>query len=679
MRYYFQSLIWVSLLFSSALEAQTDVSILRKDFKTGKPEFNLAWKHVIDGNSFFKSKGIWYGLAFDEYVKALGYNSSNPELNYKTGISALFSDHKEEAAGFLLKAYELKNEVTDDVLFFSGRALQYTGRFSEAIKKFNSYLNLPGKKPAESISLAKKYIEESISAMEITKDTLRIAITNTGSGINSTSDDYSELFSADGRSMFFASRREMPKSNHYYTDSKYDENIFISQQNNGSWGAASAAAKNLTTRYCEAPLFINPAGDKLFIYAGYKNGGDIMVSTLKKSQWKTPEPISMQINSKSSETSFTFNPAGDEICYVTDNRKDNVGGKDIFIIRKLNEKKWSKPQNAGTLINTVYDEESPRFSKTGDTLWFSSQGHNSSGGFDIFFSVRDQAGKWDTARNCGYPVNTPWDEIYYNPSPTDDSSFYFSSNRSGSLGGLDIWYGHIMRPEPVPVIVEEPVVPPEVAVIQPEPVKEMVLYLTGKVKDSETGEQIMAKIDVIDISTDIVIATTASYDLDGSYRVRLPEKKSYMVSFEAKGFLSAMKRIDITETYEQESYNLDITLVKVKVGSKVVLNNILFQTGKSVLTPGSYSELKRLLNYMLDNPKMKIEVSGHTDKTGSESVNLILSESRAKMVVKYLINNGIDRSRVEFKGYGSVQAIADNATPEGRAKNRRVEFKILEF
>ena len=361
----------------------------------------------------------------------------------------------------------------------------------------------------------------------------------------------------------------------------------------------------------------------------------------------------------------------------------------------MTDRKWSKPQNAGPVINTVYDEESVRFSKTGDTLWFSSKGHNSIGGFDIFYSVKNQAGECDTVKNYGYPVNTPWDEIFYYPSPVDDSAFYFVSNRSGGFGGLDIYHGRILPPEPVVVIVppappkpdtviirdtvvvvKEVAPPPEAPVVQPEPV---VLYLIGKVKDSETGEPVMAKIDVIDISTDLVVVTTASSDVDGSYMVRLPAKKSYMIDLRATGFLSDMKRINIPGTYTQDIYNLDVTLIKVKVGKKVVLNNILFETGKSILTSGSYAELARLLNIMQDNPQMKIEISGHTDKTGSEPINFKLSGDRAKAVVEYLVRKGIDRSRMEFKGYGSLQPIADNATAQGRAKNRRVEFKILEF
>jgi len=140
-----------------------------------------------------------------------------------------------------------------------------------------------------------------------------------------------------------------------------------------------------------------------------------------------------------------------------------------------------------------------------------------------------------------------------------------------------------------------------------------------------------------------------------------------------------MKKIVIPENYAKEFYTLDMPLIKVKVGKKVVLNNILFQTGKAILTAGSYAELDRLLGILKDNPLMRIEISGHTDNTGSLALNSKLSEDRAKAVVEYLVQKGVEKGRLEFKGFGPQQPIADNTTSEGRARNRRVEFKILEF
>lgn len=698
MRYFLNTLIALFLLVSLAAEAQTDIKIRRNEFKTGTEGFNEAWKQVDEGDSYFVAGGVWYSNAFDAYLKAYSYNGNNAELNYKLGASALLCDRKADASEFLLKSFEIKNDVSEDILFLSGKALIYAGKYEAAAEKLNAYLSAGFRKPAENIVIAKKLIEECQSALVISRDTLRIEISNPGPNINSAADEYSEVISADGNTMFFASRREMPKANNKYSDSKFDENILVSLLYNGTWGAAASPGKDLTTQYCETPLYIDTAGTNLYIYSGYSNGGDIMVSELKKGKWKAPVNVRFNVNSRGSETSFTVAPSGKEIYFVSDNGKGKIGGKDIYYIKKLTEKKWSKKQNAGSLINSEYDEESVRFSRTGDTLWFSSKGHNTMGGFDIFYSVRNSTGSWDTVRNCGYPINTVWDEIFYHPSFTDDSIFYFTSNRSGGLGGLDILQGRILPAEPVAVVIPPPVIkpdtviirdtvvvikevvappPPPVPVVVPEPVKEDVIFLAGSVTDAETGDPIIAKVDVVNTSTNLVVATTASSDLDGSYRVMLPSRRMYIIEMRATGFLSEMKALNIPDTSKNLIFNLNGKLSKIKVGKKVVLNNILFESGKAVLTAGSYSEIDKLVGVLNDSPQMRIEISGHTDKTGSEPLNMKLSESRAKAVVDYLVSKGISQSRLEFRGYGSSQGIADNATPAGRAKNRRVEFKIL--
>ncbi len=693
-------LLWIFLLFSSSIRAQSDVSIRRSEFRNDKSGLKEAWQHVEEGDSYYSKKGRWYANAYDEYLKAYAYNNSNPELNYKTGVSALLSDSKEEAAGFLLKALENENKVAGDILLVTGRALQFSGKYPEAIVRLEAYLSENGKKSKEDIALARKWLGECKNALLLTDDTLRVEIKNLGSEINSNSDDYSLVLADDGRRMFFASRRETKKSSNYYKDSKFDENIFFSAIDSGRWEAARSAGKNLTTKYCETPVAVDSA-NKLYIYAGYENGGDIMVSaTNRKGEWKVPERVPFRINTKGMESSMSFSPSGDQIYFVAENNKKGIGGRDIYYLNKLKEKKWSKPLNAGKVINTEYDEESVRFSSGGDTLWFSSQGHNSIGGYDIFFSVKNSAGEWDSVRNCGFPVNTPWDELFFEPSPSDDSSFFFVSNRSGGLGGLDIYEGTILPPPPliavpVPVILPEPKAEPEpvlmrdtviivsettvaapVELIKPD---EVILYLTGTVKDSETGDPIIARVDVIDPGTDITVATTASSDIDGSFRVRLPSKRSYMIDFRGNGYLPELKKFSIPANDTREIFNLNIALAKVKVGKKVVLNNILFESGKSILTAGSYKEIDRLIETLNENKQMKIEISGHTDKTGNEQLNFVLSEERARAVVEYLTRNGIDRSRLTYKGYGPAQPVDVNTTAAGRAKNRRVEFKILEF
>jgi hypothetical protein len=389
----------------------------------------------------------------------------------------------------------------------------YNGKFSDAIEKFKKYLSSPGKKPKANILNTKKYIEECEAALIITKDTLRLEIKNVGGNINSAADDYSEVLTSGGTKMLFASRRAMTaKAKSKYADNKFDENIFFSDLVNGAWSVAMLLDKNLTTEYCETPLYMNDAGDQLYIYAGYQGDGDIMVSQLKRGKWKTPVPVKLKLNTNYPETSFTFNPRGDEIAFVSDRGKKGLGGNDIYLMKKINKRKWSKPVNIGKSVNTRYDEESVRFSAGGDTLWFSSKGHNSIGGFDIFYSTRNSTGgTWNEAVNAGYPLNSPWDDLFYYPSPQKDSSFFFVSNRSGGSGELDIWKGRYLPPAPPPqkpVVIPEPVpvpvAPPKrdtvvvrdtVVIIhemqkpvQVEPPKEVILYNRLGNQRTNTGQ-----------------------------------------------------------------------------------------------------------------------------------------------------------------------------------------------
>lgn len=687
MRFYLTCFIAFFVISTQLINAQKDLSIRKTEFRVNKPGFRDAWKHVSEGNAFYTAGGVWYADAFNEYMQALVYNSSNAELNYKTGVAALYSDRKEEASGFFEKAIELKNTVSEDVLMLSGRSLQYAGKYADAITKFTAYLNSEGKHSKKNILFTRQCLQECSSAMLLVKDTLGITIENAGAEINSEADDYSEVLTSDMKTMYFASRRQISTSGKRHPDTKFNESIFISRLVNNKWTTAVPAGKALATKYCESPLYINAANNMLYVYSGSSKSGDIKVSVNKKDVWRKPSRIPFHINTKGSETSFTMSRSGDEIYYVSDHGKANIGGKDIYYIKKLGGNKWAKPLNAGKTINTIYDEESVCLSATGDTLWFSSKGHNSIGGFDIFYSVKNSSGEWDNPVNIGLPVNTPWDEVFFTRPIADDSLFYFASNRSGGYGGSDIYLGRIRParkvvpapPKPDTVVIRDTV---KVVVRAPEPIvekKEQPVYLTGKVKDSENGSPILARIDIRHIQTDEILETTASSDVDGSYRIKLPAKGSYKIDLRATGYLSDLKRIDVPENWTSDVYTLNIDLIKIKLGKKVVLKNILFQTGKSILTTESYTELDRMVNIMGENAQMKIEISGHTDNTGSEALNLKLSEARAKTVVDYLVHKGINSSRMQFKGYGSSQPISENTTAAGRSKNRRVEFKILEF
>ena len=658
-------LVALLVLFTSTGMAQTNIDIKRKDFKSDNAGFREAWGHVEKGDEYYISKGVFYGYAFDEYMLALNYNDSNPELNYKAGVSALLSDRKEAAADLFLKAFSLDKNVIGDILLVTGRALQYAGRYDEAIEKLNEYLNSPGKRKSVNSDLAKKTIIECNSALIVTNDTLNAVIENMGANINSSSDDYSEVISSDGKIMYFASRRETPKSSDFYSDYKFDENIFMSGKTGNSWEPSVSAGKSLTTRYCEAPLFLNKLNDELFIYEGSENLGDIKVSVTKYGKWSVPRLIPYRINTSGRETSFTINPSEDEIWYVTEQGKGNMGGKDIYFIKKTVDGKWSKPVNAGSSVNTVYDEESVRFSASGDTLYFSSKGHNTIGGFDIFYVTRDTTGTWSAARNFGFPVNTPWDEIFFHPSPVNPNDFFFVSNRSGGFGYCDIYtcslnsipeYGVIAS-----AVIFTPVDSVAGEVITP------VDSLSSKVySDTDSVQLILPDAVVSDLkkTSDTLSASTVTVNVGAAATLN----EVITVSEPLPAIVPELVPAIVS----------DVPPVAEDI-KNVVFQNLYFDLGKSSLNEAAMKVLASNLEIFRKYPGLKVEIAGHTEKSDNESFNFKISEERAKVVRDYFLKNGIDGSRMEVSQYGSLMPVSNNNTREGKAKNNRVEIKIREF
>ncbi|MBE0676437.1 MAG: OmpA family protein [Bacteroidales bacterium] len=689
----------ILLLLGIQVAAQENVKIEKDEFRTDKPGFEGAWKSLSRGDKYYAEGVLSYPEAIGEYSNAMQYNPECAGLNYKIGVCHLFTTDREMALDYLLRALSINPQVAEDILLMTGRAYQYKGRFIEAVGKYTEYLETPSKKSPELLALVRRYIDEGNAGMVMVSDTARLDIRNAGDAINSPFDDYSIVFNDDISRMYFASRRPAAKKPAgTYNDELPDENIYISTNTEGKWGFALPLEGKINSGYCEAPLFLTSGGTIMYTYSGFSGEGDIQVSKLKKGNWKSPGAFNGGgVNTLFPETSVAFSPDGEEMVFVSARKQGSAGGKDIYISRKVKGKRWGSPENL-LQLNSPLDEESVRYSRGGDTLWFSSRGHNTIGGFDIFMSVRTTDGTWGAPRNAGLPLNTVYDDLFYYPSSLSDSTFWLVSNRKGGFGGLDIYNGIVMPPEPEPE--PEPVIPqPEPVVPVPEPVKvvdtvyivkevikeaqpvvaEPVFFIEGRILDSETETPLAARIDIIDPDTYQVAASLISGETDGVFRVNVRNRKNYMLEIRSNGYLSDMRKIEIPAAYIGETFFTNFYLNKITVGRKVVLNNIFFETGKAVLTPASYGELDKLTTIMKENPGMRIEISGHTDNTGSAAVNTRLSLERATAVSGYLKSKGVEAIRIETKGFGSSQPIEPNETPEGRAANRRVEFKILEF
>lgn len=495
------------------------------------------------------------------------------------------------------------------------------------------------------------------------RDTLRIEIERLGSEINSNFNEYAPVITADGGYMYFTSRRpytEKEKKKNRESMERIYEAIWDEKTN--SWLQAEPLAPdvNLAGRNI-SNVAISNDGQRLLIYQDDKYGnGDIYEAYLSGATWSSPLNLGNVINSDAHESSASISPDGKTIYFVSA-RKGGIGGRDIWKATKGSDGEWSQAENLGKTINTKEDEEGVFIHPDGKTLYFSSKGHNTMGGYDIFKSELKN-GEWSKPVNMGSPINTEENDLFFVLAANGKKGYYATGRNGGVINIYEIRFTPIAKDDKEPVSTG-----PKLTVFK------------GVIKDCETGLPIFATIEVTDNEKDEVIATYNSNSQTGKYLISLPSGKNYGININAEGFLFSSQSFNLTND-SLSAYNevvKDVCLDKIKVGTKVVLKNIFFDFNKSTLRSESISELNRLKRILDDNASMKIEIGGHTDSRGSADYNKKLSNDRAQSVVNYLIEKGIDSSRLTYKGYGKDQPVATNETDEGRQENRRVEFKVI--
>lgn len=598
-------------------------------------------------------------------------------------------------------------------------------------------------------------------------DSIKVEIKNIGDHVNSPYVDYAPLISADGSIMVFTSRKPLIankiknlKDHIYYSNFDkekmkwsnaipFSDTINVADQNNSA-------------------ISISNNGQQMLIYRDDLNtNGDIFESHLAGIEWSEPASLGEPINSPAKEPSACISPDGGTIYFVSD-REGGLGGFDIWYSIKDSAGKWGEAKNIGEPINSTEDEDGLFIHSDGKTLFFSSKGHNSMGGYDIFMSILDQTTKvMSFPKNLGPSINTPEDDLYF-VMEANGKAGYYSSNRQGGLGEKDIY--QITFLENI--------------------MKGNLRLLKGRILDKK-GNPIKSKITVIDKSNGEIIGTFTSNAITGQYLITLPDDKNYDVEIDAEGydvyeyslknsniggykeidkniFLKSKKNIQtelvsvpskaeksgekdlksdknptvfgrildengnplkvLIEVIDNNTnkvvgkyqnsvstgiFNLrlkggnyrivfskasylfksvyvktsnsagdkkdlkDINMDLVGVGKKIVLDFILFDYTKTTLREESYNTLDRTIRLMNSLESLEIEISGHTDNISSAEFNQMLSEERAKEVMKYLIRMGIDGERLKYKGYAFNQPVAPNDTEIGRQLNRRTELKVL--
>lgn len=672
----------VILLIGTVASAQVNKEFTRDNFPDKKSELKKANKDIEEGDLLFYDEYPQYDKAMEFYEKAQDFNPDNASLNYKIGFCVIKGKgNKIASISYFEKAYALKSDVNADILFMLGSAYQLDYQFDKSIESYKKYLGtLKGAALVEKTPITNKRIQECEDGKVLIKKEERVFIDNLGIVVNSTFDEYGPVITADESMLLFTSKRtytDMPK----LESGELYEDVYLTNKRNKAWRSPERLGKPLNTEYHDAVKGLSNDGGKLIVYKG-DNGGDLFESKMSGASWSKPERYPKQINTDYHEASGSFSYDGKSLYFVSD-KPGGIGGHDIYKSTRNDKGKWSEAENVGNVVNTPYDETAVFMHPDGKTMYFSSKGHNNMGGYDIFKSTFEN-GKWTTPVNIGYPINTSDDDVFFVISASGKHGYY-SSIKEGGNGGQDLYMITFLGPDKIFVfnnednLIAEKMAPiTEKVVAQAVKIDEAKLtLLKGIIIDEKTKQPVLATIDLIDNKTNQILATFESNASTGRYLVSLPSGKNYGLAVKANGYLFHSENFDLPDTAQYQEIEKEIALKKMEVGSKIVLRNIFFDFNKSTLRPESNSELDNLLTLLTENPKLKIEISGHTDNIGSAAYNKKLSESRAQSVVTFLVGKGIDKARLTFAGYGFDQPIAPNETEEGRQLNRRTEFKVL--
>lgn len=680
----------IILSFFCLANAQ-NVDFKSANFKDDKDGLKKATEAIKAGDDFFevaneamflvKSPGLNYELALKQYEIAQKFNPKNALNNFKIGVCYMNSPYSNKGITYLYEAQKLDPECDPFMDYYYGRALQLDSKFNEAIKAFDAF-EANYKKADNFSKFVSKRKRECKAARGAVQNPIRAWVDNVKE-LNSPQNDYAPSVSTDGGEVIFTSDR--PNGHEANAAGSYDKDIYSSTLSSRKWASPKQLKGGVNTTSDDVSNNISYDGTKLLLHREEEGQLDIFESSLVGADWTDPKKLPFQISSnRANEVYAAYSEDGWSIYFNRDNASRSNGFEVMFSSMQSKIQKNYMAAQMISSVNSKFNEGPIYIALDGETMYIASEGGDSYGGYDIFVSERTQ-GSWSKPVNMGYPINTPYDDFFF--SSTANGKFaYIASNRAGGSGGYDVYKVTFWGPEKAPVTATEDYLLASIV----NPMKDNSIESTVDVNkksftvfkgitiDAMTKKPVQANIEITDNTTGKLIETFVTNSATGKFIITLSSGKNYGIAVKADGYLFHSENFDIPNGSADNLVNKVIELKNIAVGSKIALRNIFFDTGKSKLRSESNAELDRLVKLMKDVPSLKIEISGHTDNTGSATLNNSLSQDRAQAVVDYLKSKSIAASRMTAKGYGSNKPIATNNTSDGRQQNRRTEFEIKE-
>jgi outer membrane protein OmpA-like peptidoglycan-associated protein len=658
------------LFIALHVSAQNNVEFTKENLKNDKNLKSTYTKFIKKGDKLYFGHEHGYLVALEYYLMAYEEHPNSAILNYKIADCYLHTLYKYKALPHAQEAYNLNSNVAYNIDYLIGMAYHQRSDFDNAISYYEKFKSAYTGKTRDSLSMADRKITECNNGKELVKEDVYVVV-NMGPDINSEYAEYVPLVKSDHSYMLFTSRRpqQIPDPNNTSKkisgerlskfDLDYHEDIFKTENlGNSKWSAPCrfdySTRKNSMHDAC---VSLSYDGQTIFNYRG-NNNGDLYTATVEDGKWTKTIPLK-GINTKYREDHIAIAYDNSTAYFISD-RPGGQGGKDIWKTVKK-EGVWSTPENLGPEVNTPYDEEGVFIHPDGNTIYFSSRGHNTMGGFDVF-ETSFENGKWTTPLNMGAPTNSPDDDVFFILS-ADGKTAYLSSVKEGGYGMQDIYAITAFEKKKTKHTKNK----------DPE-----IVTLKGHIFDKETNKKIKAKIEVVDNSTHEVIY---SQEVEGDAGFTLPlinepSNKDFTIKVTSNGYSEYTGTLKANEVKDAHK---NIELEKVFVVSNImILDHVYFQYNEAEISESSKAELDSAIAVLNAQPDVKIEIEGHTDNVGTDDYNLKLSQKRANAVKAYMISKGFDPKRiVKVTGYGNTQPLVNGDSEDAKQKNRRVEFKLI--
>lgn len=537
-----------------------------------------------------------------------------PNISYKIGVCYLHTYNKKlKATSYLEKAvqkvskkYKQDNykekSAPPKAYFYLGKVYHLNHRFNEASIAFQNYREYLDDKEVEELNETNRMIEVTRNAKNAIENPVDVKFQNLGKEINTKYSEYAPVITADESTLMFTSRRKKESIGENIDNLGNDEDIYISYKKDEKWTEAKPISNNINSDMHDGSLSISADGRKLFIYKYDGEKGDIYESNLIGDNWSEPQKLGENVNSDANETHACISPDGNFL-YFSSDREGGFGKRDIYVSRKLPNGKWGKAQNLGSVINTPYDETIPFIHNDNRTLYFTSTGHNTIGGADIFKSELKQ-GYWQTPKNIGYPINTTDNDYFFVPT-TDGAHAYYATARFVTDMGLFDIYRIDFPTEKV------------------KPIRVVIGYL----KTQKENLLPSGLIHLYNAKNDSLVGIYRPNKKSGKFVFILENGKSYKMVATGEKFYKHQETMDIPDDDNFSEIKMDIKVKPVKIGEDFVLKSLIYEEETQILTPKSIEKIKTFLNFLDENkyPVFKVKlVNSNTKQTIGDSIAISL-------------------------------------------------------